>query len=371
MLLLLVGGVTCSEFKWGYSKYDGPRVWGEHYPECEEYSQSPIVLPTAFADHPFLQTIEYHNFEKWNVDLTQDGKSIVLYVKDTGKERPYITGAVFKTKQFLDKIVIKVGTHCRGSEHGMDGIFYDGEISYFYYDKKYKNYDEAVEVPGGVAIVSVLLKEQKESNPAFDQILKNLPQISNSKSPIACTLEGELNTPVYVTEKKEKECVNCDYYFYEGSLSTPPCSQVALRFVYAYPLNIGEDQLDKLREVLSCETGKPMVNNYRYPQPLNFRKVFQHHERDAKYYRFPDPEDMPPPPPPPPGHMMPGMPGNRPNMGIRPDMANMPNMGNMPNMANRMPPRMPQPGTQNYQPQQQVPVKPTKIRYAPTSNQLT
>jgi len=113
-----------------------------------------------------------------------------------------------------------------------------------------------------------------------------------------------------------------------------------------------------------------MVNNYRYPQPLNFRKVFQHHERDPKYYRFPDPEDMPPPPPPPPGHMMPGMPGNRPNMGIRPDMANMPNMGNMPNMANRMPPRMPQPGTQNYQPQQQVPSKPTKIRYA-TSSQLT
>jgi len=363
-VLLLAGVVTCSS-DWGYEKETGPHVWSKQYPDCEEYSQSPVVLPTVFADHPFLQTIEYHNFKMWGVEITQDGKSIVILVKDSGKGKPYITGAMFKTKQYLHKIEIKVGTDGRGSEHGMDGMLYDGELLYYYYDKKYKSYEEALKIPGGVSILSSLLKEQKENNAGFDTIISHLDEISNSTNGVPDIMEGELNAPVY---DEEKECTNCDYYFYEGSLSAPPCSEVAYRFVYAYPLPIGEMQLEKFKGVLSYETGKPMVNNNRYPQPLNMRMVFQHHERDAKYYKLPDPAEMHAPPLPPPGHrnMM------QPNMQNMPNMPNMQNMPNRPNMHNMrgMPHRMPQPGTNSFQPQYSG-AKPSKIKYGPRNSQLT
>merc|ERR1739848_819786 len=59
---------TNKDFDWGYSLHNGPHVWSEYYPECEGYSQSPIVLPTAFDNHPFLKTIEYHNFDEFKAE---------------------------------------------------------------------------------------------------------------------------------------------------------------------------------------------------------------------------------------------------------------------------------------------------------------
>merc|ERR1719233_2469728 len=112
-------------------------------------------------------------------------------------------------------------------------------------------------------------------------------------------------------------------------------------------------QLEKFKGVLSYETGKPMVNNNRYPQPLNMRMVFQHHERDAKYYKLPDPAEMHAPQLPPPGH----------RKMMQPNMPNMHNMRGMPH-------RMPQPGTNNFQPQYSG-AKPSKIKYGPRNSQLT
>merc|ERR1719427_729047 len=307
---------TNKDFDWGYSLHNGPHVWSEYYPECEGYSQSPIVLPTAFDNHPFLKTIEYHNFDEFKAELSQDGKSIVVYVVSSGKDRPYITGGMFKSKSkfYLHKVVIKVGSDCtKGSSHGMDGIFYAGEIECYYFNSKFKSYEEAEKVPGSVAIVSKLIKEEKKDEPVWDTILSKIHMISGTKATVPLNFQFGVDVPKYVeTAKGDKECINCDYYFYEGSLSEPPCSEVVLRIVYATTFPIGHKQIEELRDVLSCETGKPMINNQRYPQPLNFRKVFQHHERERKHYTFPD---MPPPPP----HMM------QPDMShmMQPDMSNL------------------------------------------------
>merc|ERR1711942_210758 len=160
--------------------------------------------------------------------------------------------------------------------------------------------------------------------PVWDTILSKIHMISGTKATVPLNFQFGVDVPKYVeTAKGDKECINCDYYFYEGSLSEPPCSEVALRIVYATTFPIGQKQIEKLRDVLSCETGKPMINNQRYPQPLNFRKVFQHHERDRKHYTFPD---MTPPPP----HMM------QPDMAhmMQPDMSHMmqPDMSHMSNL---------------------------------------
>jgi carbonic anhydrase len=311
LVFLLIGGVVggilrpeSKAFKWGYASCEnGPSVWGEHYPECKKFSQSPIALPTVFADMPLLSRIEYHDFNlDCDLELVNDGKTVSVVVKDTTAKRPSFSGSLFDEKEryLLDRAVIRVGHHdCCGSEHGMNGIMYAGEMQWFYYDSQFKSFEEAVKTPGSVAIISQLLEADKNDNKNLDYIIDNLHRINGSRKAVDLkwTSTPEF-LPAFKGDSYKKKCVNCDFYFYEGSLSYPPCSEVALWHVYMEPLKISGAQLVALRHVLSCDTMKPMNMNHRNIQPLNFRDVLQHREKSIEDYNLPPrpaPQAYPPP----------------------------------------------------------------------------
>eukprot|EP00088_Acartia_fossae_P034393 TRINITY_DN3531_c0_g1_i9.p1 TRINITY_DN3531_c0_g1~~TRINITY_DN3531_c0_g1_i9.p1 ORF type:complete len:459 (-),score=100.64 TRINITY_DN3531_c0_g1_i9:303-1679(-) len=304
-ILLLVCGVAGvplqqyeSPFEWGYQDDNGPSCWGKYYPECNKISQSPIALPTYFADHPFLRRLEYHNFDlDCDLVLYNDGKSVTMVVKDDGKRgRPSVSGSVLnpKSRYLLDRVVIKVGRDNFGSEHGMHGIHYPGEMQWYFFDEKFKTFDDAVKNPGAIAIISQLLKSSKVDNKFFDCIVDNVDKISGTKVPVDLKwLDLPELLPRYGEDKKgNKECVNCDYYFYEGSLTYPPCSEVALWHVYMDPVKVSESQLDKLRSVVSWQSKECMVDYVRGAQPVNFRDVLQHRERSEEFYS--DHPNLPP-----------------------------------------------------------------------------
>ena len=61
-----------------------------------------------------------------------------------------------------------------------------------------------------------------------------------------------------------------DYYYYEGSLTTPPCSEVVQWFILQKSLSIPAEFLNQLRMVQQPD-GQPLLMNYRDVQPLNNR----------------------------------------------------------------------------------------------------
>ena len=65
---------------------------------------------------------------------------------------------------------------------------------------------------------------------------------------------------------------NREYYHYEGSLTTPPCSEVVMWYVFKQPIKIPEDFLTQLR-CIEDENNQPITHNYRFPKPLNGRIV--------------------------------------------------------------------------------------------------
>lgn len=106
-----------------------------------------------------------------------------------------------------------------------------------------------------IAVIGVLIKEGK-ANKAYDPIWKNLPDARGIEKHLEdVTVDVELLIP--------KDRTN---YRYEGSLTTPPCSEGVKWFVVREPVEMSKQQIEAFRAIL--------WKNNRPVQPLNGRKVF-------------------------------------------------------------------------------------------------
>ncbi|XP_051553117.1 carbonic anhydrase-related protein-like isoform X2 [Myxocyprinus asiaticus] len=72
-----------------------------------------------------------------------------------------------------------------------------------------------------------------------------------------------------------------DYWVYEGSLTTPPCSENVIWILYRYPLTISQMQIEEFRRLRSHIKGAELLegndgmlgDNFRPTQPLSDRVV--------------------------------------------------------------------------------------------------
>jgi carbonic anhydrase len=64
------------------------------------------------------------------------------------------------------------------------------------------------------------------------------------------------------------------YYYYNGSLTTPDCKQAVQWFIMKQEIKVPEYYLTNLRKVRDKDR-YPIKFNYRYTQPLHWRKVYK------------------------------------------------------------------------------------------------
>lgn len=101
---------------------------------------------------------------------------------------------------------------------------------------------------GYMAVIAILF-DYGPANPFFNSIIPYLTNVTNS--------EVEIETPDLA--RLMKDAMADGYYFLQGSLSSPPCTQgiswaIARRVVKAAP-----EQIDAFAEILQ--------NNVRYMRP--------------------------------------------------------------------------------------------------------
>jgi len=112
-----------------------------------------------------------------------------------------------------------------------------------------------------IAVIGVMIRKG-QNNKAFNPVWENLPPN-----------DGEIrNIPDELINVDDMLPISRFSYRYDGSLTTPPCSEGVKWIVLTTPVEISETQIKVFRAVIH--------NNNRPVQPTNERKLLVDDEAD-------------------------------------------------------------------------------------------
>ena len=217
---------------WGYTGTDSAPHWGdldEKYHICKDgQSQSPINIAKFLQeDVPDLK-MAYHAVP---LSVTNNGHTVQVNIAPGSS---FEVGGI--TYDFL-----QLHFHTP-SEHYLDGAPYPMEAHFVH-----KASD------GTLGVIGVMMKVG-EHNPVIEGIWQNVPAAGETK--IVETVEinpGDLLPS------------SLDYYKYDGSLTTPPCSEGVQWHVLKNTIELSEKQLRAFQSAFPV--------NARSIQPLNERVI--------------------------------------------------------------------------------------------------
>ncbi len=234
---ILVSGAAYGSGKvhWGYSGHSGPKQWGEldkKFASCSEgKNQSPINL-TGFVEAD-LEAIKF-NYRTLVTEILNNGHTIQAnYAKGSAIS---IDGKAFELKQF----------HFHSpSENHINGKSFPMEAHLVHADKD-----------GNLAVVAVMFTEGG-SNRLIASLWKKMPEKTGDKHAVGLDINAMELLP------KDKA-----YYRFNGSLTTPPCTEGVRWFVMKQPVAISEQQVKAFEQVVHRGNNRPV-------QSVNARPVLQ------------------------------------------------------------------------------------------------
>lgn len=223
------------EAHWGYSGEAGPRNWGKldaKYAACASgKNQSPIDL-TNFVEAD-LKPIAFA-YKAGTKEILNNGHTVqVNYAAGSSLA---VNGHTFELKQF----------HFHApSENRINGKHLAAEAHLVHADKD-----------GNPAVVAVML-EEGAANPLLTDLWKKMPKKAGDKNALSATLSVALLLPA-----------DRDYYRFNGSLTTPPCSEGVWWLVMKQPVSASKAQIEQFAKVMGHPNNRPV-------QPVNARAVLK------------------------------------------------------------------------------------------------
>lgn len=242
-VMALIAGLLCSgvmgqaggaEASWGYRGKSGPDHWQYLDPAfalcANGRNQSPVDL-RDFVEAE-LAPIEFE-YTSEATEMVNNGRTI--HVNFAAGSRIRLSGREFMLTE----------AHFRTpSEHWVDGKPFAMEAQLMHRDAE-----------GNQAVIA-LLYEGGAANGAIGPLWVKLPDEAGERVPLTPGLKAEDLLPN-----------DRDYYRYNGSLTTPPCSEGVWWLVLKQPLSASPWQVATYAEL--------MHHNNRRPQPLNARPVLK------------------------------------------------------------------------------------------------
>ncbi|XP_032092166.1 carbonic anhydrase 4-like [Thamnophis elegans] len=266
--------VTCDDH-WCYEDPEcDPATWGP-IGSCSGMRQSPInINPQTVKPKSTLGPIHFKKYE----DL-----KIAKIIKNTGhhcqidfKPVATISGTSFSATYYLRQVHFHWGTqNSDGAEHTIDGKRHTMEM-HLVHTKNNMSIEDALKLPDGLVVLAFLMEKTEGNNQitpwnTLANILVNIPEKGDSYN-----LNGEFSVGGLLSKADVSH-----YYYYQGSLTTPPCTESVIWFVFEIPLQISNQVADIMTTSLyytTVQENKLMQNNFRPTQALNNRSVYYYTE---------------------------------------------------------------------------------------------
>lgn len=223
------------EHSWDYSDAHGPAHWGELNPDfglCQNgHHQSPIDIQNPkITDLPPIQ----FNYKSAPLDIIDNGHTVMInYAPGSFIS---VGGKRYELKQFHFH---------RPSEEHVNGKTYPMSAHFVHADQE-----------GRLAVVAVLL-EQGADNPVLRELWRNLPRQKDKE-----TILKNVQIDAAGLLPAER-----GYYTFDGSLTTPPCSEHVTWLVLRNPVSISAEEIEQFSKLYQ--------NDARPTQPLYDRVVLE------------------------------------------------------------------------------------------------
>jgi len=241
LLSLLATGLLlqASSTHWGYTGHTSPEHWGDISPDfamCKiGKNQSPINIAESITlKTQALNPIEF-DYHADATEVVNNGHAIQVNVDSHSSIT--IDGKHFVLKQF----------HFHSpSENEINGKSFPLEAHFVHISKK-----------GEIAVIAVLF-ELGKPNKSLQKVWEGMPQKAGEHKSLTLTSE----------EIAQLLPQNKEYYYFNGSLTTPPCSEGVKWMVMKNYITISKEQLKMFTQTMGVENNRPV-------QPINARKVLQ------------------------------------------------------------------------------------------------
>ncbi|WP_082235263.1 carbonic anhydrase [Halobacillus massiliensis] len=224
---------------WSYDGETGPKNWGELDPEyaacAEGEEQSPINISLSDTNESEEMEDISLNYQPSNFSLANNGHAVQANAK--GAVNTMVLGEKeYQLKQF----------HFHApSEHLISDQTYDMELHFVHESED-----------GNSAVIGIMIEEGKE-NEALSEFWDELPAEETEQN-------VELEEPIDVEGLIPEDQTTLHY---EGSLTTPPCTEEINWALFKEPVQASKEQIEEFKQIHN-DTDRPV-------QPVNEREVIE------------------------------------------------------------------------------------------------
>ncbi|XP_053677397.1 carbonic anhydrase 7 [Anopheles nili] len=249
----------------GYDGAKGPSHWGEQFNSCTGKHQSPININSLDVKKVNLPPLMLHGFDisPRETNLTNNGHTVVVTMDS--EVTPTVAGGPLDGVYEYSQLHFHWGDNDTfGSEDMIDNHRFPMELHIVFYKQEYKNARTALNHPDGLTVLAFFYEISPQDNPTYGEFIELLGNVTGSH------LSARFDAPPSLKDLIAKDLLH--YYTYDGSLTTPPCSEVVTWIDFKEPILLSHAQVQAFR-ALEDEEGHPLTHNFRPVQPLGDRVV--------------------------------------------------------------------------------------------------